>query len=119
MINQQQSEEQRLKLKNELEKKRIEAYEKEKKAVAAAVIPAAEKLVQQRPPSADQQKNNLIKLEPSPVNMTEVFSAIGVVGKKMYFPKIYIIKINQILTKLINSLIYIPKTDQKRKFYAI
>jgi hypothetical protein len=86
LINQQQSEEQRLKLKNELEKKRIEAYEKEKKAAAAAVIPAAEKFVQQRPPSADQK--NLIKLEPSPVNMTEVFSAIGVVGKKMYFPKI-------------------------------
>jgi hypothetical protein len=64
-----------------LEKKRIEAYEKERKAAIQAQQQQQQQ--QNRPHSAaDQSKSKEFKPEP-PVNMTEVLSAIGVVGKKM------------------------------------
>lgn len=77
----QQSEEQRLKQKLDLERKRLEAYDREKRP--APLLPRPHSAVdQQSRLKAELNNNNNKPVEP-PVNVTEVLSAIGVVGKKM------------------------------------
>lgn len=79
-----QSEEQRLKNRNDLDKRRFEAYEKEQRAQ----VPMAGDKVNPKPQQVivtpRQPTPIIIKAEPS-INMTEVFNAIGfgVVGKKI------------------------------------
>lgn len=68
-------------MRNEMERKRVEAYEKEKRPLGAY----------QRPQSAAQIADHQSKVPQSArdlkpetaVNVTEVLSAIGIVGKKM------------------------------------
>ncbi len=65
----QQAEEQRHKLKNDLEKKRVEAFEKERKYVMEMEA---------------NNKPNTPRIQPAPpINMTQVLENIGVVGKKI------------------------------------
>lgn len=64
----QQGEEQRLKLRNELERKRVEAYEKERKYEIEKPL--------------NEFKSPRVQQAPV-VNLTEVFNAIGVVGKQI------------------------------------
>ena len=62
----QQADEQRLKFKNDLEKRRLEAYEKERKYVL------------------DENRTPRVQISPAPpVNMTEALNAIGIVGKQI------------------------------------
>ena len=74
----QQAEEQRYKFKNDLEKKRLEAYEKERKYVMDM------EANNNNNNNNNNNKPNTPRIQPAPaINMTEVLENIGVVGKKI------------------------------------
>lgn len=73
----QQAEEQRIKFKNDLEKRRIEANERERKLNADLDLFNVIK------PQNDYKSPRVQAAAAPPVNLTEVFNAIGIVGKQI------------------------------------
>ena len=83
LLEQQQSEEQRAKMRGEMERKRVEAYEKEKRLVGAYQRPHSAAQIADQQQSRPQQPSARDLKPETAVNVTEVLSAIGIVGKKM------------------------------------